>query len=134
MKAMVEVYVGFWLLMLFMVLAMSFTSINLHVNQARRLYNDVKAELQASNGAICTEARKQSDGTYLWSFADNQCNISDDGFAVAYTVEQQYTTDEDIIDSDETWIYNNVYKLTVVYVYTVPFFGYQVYPMTGFVY
>ena len=36
--------------MLFLVLCIAFTSINLNVVQARKMYNDIKSQVQASNG------------------------------------------------------------------------------------
>ena len=52
MKQVVEAYVGLWVIMFMLLLAMAFTSINLHVAQARRIMDSIKVEIQASNGHV----------------------------------------------------------------------------------
>lgn len=129
MKQTVEIYTAFLMLMLFMLLSMAFTSINLHVSQARTLYSSIKAEVQASNGVVVDDS-----GEFAVSFEDNGCTFEKDGFQVAYIVERVQDSESSIHSYNESWIYNDVYKLTVIYVYNVPFFGRQIYPISGYVY
>lgn len=132
MRQTVEMYIAFLMLILFMTLAMAFTSINLHVSHARSLFNSVKANIQASNGNF---ADLQSNDIYSVSFKDNGYKFSEDKFEVAYTVERVYNTSNEVVgDFHETWIYNDVYELNMVYVYNIPIFGLQVYPISGYVY
>lgn len=139
MKTIIEIYVGIWVIMLVFMLAISFTSVNAHVSQARRVFNDIKAEVQASNGAVLST---QSGGTqadsagneFVWDFETNKCTFKEDGFEFAYIISRQEYVKNSITEYDETFIYNDLYKVTLIYVYKVPFFGYQVYPITGFVY
>lgn len=52
MKQVVESYVVLWVIMFMFFFAFAFTSINLNVAQARKIVNDIKTEVQASNGAL----------------------------------------------------------------------------------
>ena len=44
------------------------------------------------------------------------------------------TADSNILAQNETWIYNDIYKISLVYTYSVPLFGTQVYPIEGYTY
>lgn len=139
MRTIVETYVGIWVIMLIFMLAIAFTSVNAHVSQARRVFNDIKAEVQASNGAVLSPSTGgtkvgASGNEYVWDFATNKCTFKEDGFEFAYIISRQQYKKNSITEYDETFIYNDLYKVTLIYVYKVPFFGYQVYPITGFVY
>lgn len=129
MRQSIEIYIGFMMLMLIMILLMAFTTINMHVSHARTLYNSVKAQVQASNGAIVP-----SSGEYSADFRKNGCTFKDDGFEVAYIVKRISSSSDSADQYNQTWIYNDVYRLDLFYVYNVPFFGCQVYPITGYVY
>ena len=121
MKQVVEAYVGLWVIMFMLLLAMAFTSINLHVAQARRIMDSIKAEIQASNGQYVFNNPIPDDG-----FEDT---VHPEGstFRYSYKVERQSLIDDGINDADETYIYNSVYKINLKYVYWVPLFGKQIY-------
>lgn len=129
MKNTIELYTSFFMVVLFMLLAMAFISINIHIGHAKTLYNSLKAEVQASNGMYIPEGNELSA-----SFAENGYTFKDDGFEMAYYITREYDSSEDITSYNETWLYNDTYKLTMIYVYNIPFFGRQVYPISGYVY
>lgn len=132
MKQVVENYAGVWVICILFVFAMAFTMINLHVVQARKIFNDIKSEVQASNGAIVDS----SDRYYYTSHPDTDPDytLAKDGFQYEYSVIRQSVTDMNIQNADETYIYNDLYKISLKYEYNVPLFGRQIYPMTGFAY
>jgi len=123
LRSVVDAYVGIWIICLVMLLAMGFTMINLHVSNARRIMSDLKAEVQASNGAmvpmtgIYTSDRKEGYG-YHYTFQIERQNI--------------LATDREL--DGNSYIYNNIYKISLNYVYGVPLFGRQGYPIVEFAY
>ena len=148
MKSIVDSYIGLWLIMLFLMLGIAFTTINLNVVQARKMYNDIKSQIQASNGIDVP-----SNGTYSYDSntgetiynqngtdtkttdSDGKRTLSKDGYTYTYTVERKkLTADSNILADNETWIYNDIYKISLNYEYTVPLFGKQTYPITGYTY
>lgn len=129
MRQTVEMYIGFFMLLLIMILAMAFTTINIHVSHARTLYNSVKAQVQASNGAMV-----DSSNEFTADFVKNGCTFRDDGFEVAYIVKRVSNSSDSAEQYNQTWIYNDIYRVDLFYVYNVPFFGRQVYPISGYVY
>lgn len=129
MRQIVEMYTGFFMTILIMILAMAFTCINIHVSHARTLYNSVKAQVQASNGAMV-----DSSNEFSADFEKNGCTFKDDGFEVAYMVHRVNTSSDAAEQYNQTWIYNDIYRVDLYYVYNVPFFGRQVYPISGYVY
>lgn len=150
MRAMIEAYVGVWVILVLFLLGMSFTLINMNVIQARKIFSDVKAEVQASNGQIIAEGAavngyKSGDANSIILDSalmnkDSQGNaipeitLKNYGYHYEYKVTRQSVTDRDKHASDETYIYNDLYKISMKYEYSVPLFGRQVYPMTGFAY
>ena len=132
MKAVVDSYIGIWLLMLFLMLCIGFTSINLNVIQARKMYNDIKAQVQASNGTFVDA------GTNMFSYdsrtagADSR-TLANDHYEYSYTVTRKPMRSTKY-DNNETWIYNDIYLIDFEYTYLVPLFGRQVYPMVGYTY
>ena len=131
MKQVIESYAANFIILILFLMGMAFTSINLNVTQARKIYNDIKAEVQASNGAIVGES-----GRYYHNSTDEsntyKYRLDTDGYQFEYSVIRQSIVGNSIQSADETYIYNDMYKISLKYEYFVPLFGRQVYPMTGF--
>lgn len=138
MKQVIEAYVGIWILIIIMYICMAFTMINLNVTQARKTYNDIKAEISACNGSL--EAYKNQH-------ADSNITISPDGTELSYIVIKNGSgysvsiknTEKNREDSwensdNQTFIYNDLYKIDMNYFYSVPIFGMQNYPIKGYAY
>lgn len=130
MKQVVEAYAGLWVIMFLFLLAMAFTSINLHVAQARRIMDSIKAEVQASNGQYVNNVEipydvplKIEDKTHL-----------DNAYMYSCVIERTSPIDKNINDADETYIYGDVFKISLKYTYWVPLFGKQIYPIEVFAY
>lgn len=129
MKQVVEAYAGLWVIMFMFLLAMAFTSINIHVSQARRIMDSIKAEVQASNGQYVFN--KQIDPT---NGLEDEVFKPENAYKYSYKIEKQSLIEDNINDADETYIYNDVYKISLKYTYWVPLFGKQVYPIEVFAY
>ena len=131
MKSIIDSYIGLWLIMLFLVLGISFTSINMNVVQARKIYSDVKAVVQASNGAtVDTTSNRLS-----YNSVDSGITIRDNGYSYSYTVTRKPLSASEGLQADnETWIYNDIYQIDFVYQYNIPLFGRQIYPISGYTY
>lgn len=135
MRSVVETYAAIIIILMMFLLGMAFTTINLNVTQARKIYNDIKAEVQASNGAIVPDtdyyyynsAKISEDNNHIYTLADS-------GYQYEFSVTRQSIINNNIESPDETYIYNDLYKISLKYEYYVPLFGKQVYPMTGFAY
>lgn len=150
MRQVIESYALILTIALLSVLAIAFTSINLNIVQARRIYNDVRAEIQASNGAIVPTGPNPEDnvmvnnkyyphtrtltGKEMGSEEGYQFML-DHHYGFYYKVSRTSMTpaDHDILREDETFIYNSIYKIDFVYTYSVPLFGRMVYPIEGYV-
>lgn len=124
MKNVIESWVAVLVVLLIFILGVAFTSVNMHVLHARRVYNDIKAEIQASNGQIVGDT-DELIGSYKW---DDDSAI----YKYTYRITRQNTLASDMHEDDETYIYNELYKVELIYVYTVPYFGRLTYPLTGF--
>jgi hypothetical protein len=108
----------------------------MNVVQARNILNDVKAQVSASNGSIV-----DNTNTYTYKSIDNGITLADNGYSFEYTITRQslytdasgnnYYTDA---TRDNTFQYNNLYKIELKYRYVVPIFGKQVYPISTLVY
>ena len=129
MRQVIESYALILTLVLLSMLAIAFTSINLNVVQARRIYNDVRAEVQASNGAIVPVTGKYTSKPDYLSTEFTQSHH----YGFTYTITREQITDHGIANEDETFIYNSIYKINFIYVYSVPIFGAQYYPISGYV-
>lgn len=134
MKQVIETYATVWVIMLLFMLALAFTTINMNVIQARKIYNDVVAETQASNGLNVGSSNRLYYSSAEQTDATKRCTLANDGFQYEYSVIRQSIVDENKTAADETYIYNSLYKVSVKYEYFVPLFGKQVYPITGFAY
>lgn len=129
MKQVIEAYVGLWIVMFMLMIAIAFTSINLHVSQARRIANSIKSEVQASNGAVV-----DSEGIDGKLEGTSKQVLATNGYQFKYTITRQTVVDNSIVDAGETYIYNDIYKISLVYEYLVPLFGKQIYPIEMFAY
>lgn len=131
MKQVVESYAALFIVLILFLMGIAFTSINMNVIQARKIFNDIKSEVQASNGSIV-----DASGRYYYNSADESnayvYSLSEDGYQFEYSIVRQSIVGNSIQSDDETYIYNDLYKVSLKYEYYVPLFGKQVYPMTGF--
>lgn len=127
MKQVVEAYVGLWIIVFMLMLALAFTSINMHVSQARKLANDIKVEVQASNGTLIPDGENQSK---TW---ESDAKLENEGYQFDYTITRQVLNSSGS-DPGETYIYNDIYKIQLNYEYIVPLFGRQIYPIVMFAY
>ena len=142
MKSVVDAYIGLWLIMVFLLLCIAFTSINLNVIQARKMYNDIKAQVQAANGDFVDKTTNvfeydSTDATHVsnQSHPEDIRTVGHDGYQYKYRSTRQALSASDIIQADnETWIYNDIYKIEFRYRYGVPLFGLQEYPIVGYTY
>lgn len=128
MRSVIEAYIGIWSVLFLLLIATAFTSINMNVKNAVNMYDDLKEQVEASNGAFINS----SD---LYSYDSNSSGLAtldNNGYKYNYSIQRLRVTDENITDSDETYIYNNIYKITFNYTYVVPLFGRQEYPIVGF--
>lgn len=140
MRQVIEAYALILTIALLSILAVAFTSINLNIVQARRIYNDVRTEVQASNGAIVPtdtnvyDSRKKPDGTLNHPYLTQEF-LNEHHYCFMYTITREPLTpsDHNITQEDETFIYNSIYRINFVYVYIVPLFGRQYYPIVGYV-
>ena len=134
MKTVIESYVGIWAIMLFLMLCISFTSINMNVVQARNIYNSVRSEVMASNGAVVN-----STGPFTYNSSDashgaNCISAAKDGYQFSYKITRQSAVDSDKTADNQTFKYNSIYKIELKYTYAVPLFGEQVYLISGLAY
>lgn len=147
MRNVIECYVGIWILLVLFMVAIAFTSVNMHVIQARKIFNDLRAEVQASNGSFLNDSNyyyyDSKDGKFYRqqgatdageSTGNKLITISTDGYEFEYSVIRLSAEEQAKASADNTYMYNNLYKISLRYVYTVPLFGTQVYPMTGYAY
>lgn len=131
MRQVIESYALILIIALIAMLAISFTSLNLNIVQARRIYNDIRAEVQASNGAIVPSSNNvlTSDPKYLSTGFLNEHHY---GFTYCITRQPITATNANIASEDETFIYNSIYKIDFIYIYSIPIFGTQYYPISGY--
>jgi hypothetical protein len=106
----------------------------MNVIQARKIYNDIVAETQASNGLILGNSDRFYYSSVEQDDSTKKCTLADNGFQYEYSIIRDSTIDENKMAADETYIYNSLYKISLKYEYFVPLFGNQVYPITGFAY
>lgn len=132
MKTVIEAYASIWAILLLIWIAIAFTSINLNVAQARKTYNDIKAELQACNGNL-NVFQANHGGTLNADGSYTSKEYSGNGYKFTFNVEFA-DTNRNYSATNETYIYNDLYRLTVNYSYAVPLFGKFDYPQLGYVY
>ncbi len=143
MKAVIDSYIGLWLVLLFLMMCIAFTSINLNIVQARKMFNDIKAQVQASNGSFIGASNvysysSTSSGGSTTNHASgaNVRELKKNGYQFAYKVERkQMTNTAGVKANNETWIYNDLYLITFEYQYAIPLFRIvQTYPIKGYTY
>lgn len=151
MKSVIESYIGIWLITLFVMLCIAFTSINMNVVQARNIFNSLRAEIQSSNGSFVptdtngfiyvSDGNVYDTGKYPTtqytpssSNGSKEYTLTNDGYAFMYTIQRQTAVDKDKQSSDETFRYDSIYELNLRYRYVVPIFGVQEYPLHSLVY
>jgi hypothetical protein len=137
LKNIIEGYIGIWIVMLLLYLCLAFTTINMNVVQAKNILNDVKAQVSASNGSIVDSSTNE----YSYKSSDNSITLKNNGYSFEYKITRQSlykdASGNDVYDDatrDNTFQYNNLYKIELKYRYVVPIFGTQVYPITTLVY
>lgn len=128
MRSVLESYIGIWLIMLFLMLCIGFTSINMNIGQARTIYNSIRAEVQASNGYVVPASNVKE-----YNSVSDGITIKDKGYSFTYTVKRLSLDDGINRADDETFEYNDIYRIDLKYSYSVPIFGRQVYPISGLV-
>lgn len=133
MKQVIESYSAIFIVLILFLMGMSFTTINMNVTQARKIFNDIRSEVQASNGAIV-----DSTDRYYYNSTDESntyvYKLTTTGYQYEYSIVRQSIVGNSAQSDDETYIYNDLYKISLKYEYYVPLFGRQIYPMTGFAY
>ena len=128
MKEVIESYVGMLVICIIFLLAIAFTSINMHTIRARKIYNDICAEVQASNGAVVPK------DTNEFVYGDNTINVNGTGYDFKYRIKRISATGTNNKNKhNETFMYNDLYEVYLVYVYNTPLFGMQYYPIKGHV-
>lgn len=136
MKNIIEGYIGIWIVLILLYLCLAFTSINMNVINAKNIMNDVKSQISASNGSIVDDSN-----VYVYKSKDSNITLANNGYSFEYKITRQSlykdANGNDIYEDalrDNTFMYNNLYKVELKYRYTVPLFGKQVYPITSLVY
>ena len=133
MKQVIESYSAIFIVLILFLMGMSFTTISMNVTQARKIFNDIRSEVQASNGAIVDNTDR-----YYYNSTDSSnayvYKLSTTGYQYEYSIVRQSIVGNSAQSDDETYIYNDLYKISLKYEYYVPLFGRQIYPMTGFAY
>lgn len=122
MRQVIETYAIVWAVAIIMVLAIAFTSINMHTIQARKIYNDIRAEIQSSNGALVDS----SDTLELKKV------VRENAYWYECKITRQTPVAHNKADDAETFIYNSIYRIELIYHYAVPLFGAQTYPLAGY--
>lgn len=131
MRSIIEAYVGVWSILLLIWIAIAFTGINMNVAQARKTYNDICAELQACNCDFTSFSAKH--GGSVDSNGNYTSNIyKGTGYKYQFTVEFA-DVDRKYSANNETFIYNDLYKIKMNYDYGVALFGTFSYPQVGYV-
>lgn len=129
MKSVIESYVGVWIILIFTLLSIAFLNIHLNVMQARRINNEIKTEVQATNGSFVPT----NTDIYIYKSSDAGISYENGNFyEYDYTVERCSAVNNK--DGGNSFIYNDVYKINLIYRYSVPLFGEQVYPITEYTY
>lgn len=134
MKQLVEAYIGIWLLCILLWIGIAFTGINLHTAQARKTFNDIKAEVQACNGDLSAFHTISTSQNITYDAATDIYTYQGTSYHYDFKITQVSAGDSAYTASNETYIYNSLYKLQLDYYYAVPLFGGQVYPQIGYIY
>lgn len=158
MKLTLESWLGIMILILMFAIGIGFTSININVVNARKIYSEYIDLIEETDGAVLTsqisignsDIQKVS-GRDAWIIAyncgddikfnfknDNSWevdttgnNIRKEQKPVHYYLLVTKTTDTESNRQGQTFIYNNIYKVQMVYVYDTMLFGRQTYKIGG---
>ena len=153
MKSLISGYMSLLLLILNYGVSLAFVSINLNVSEAVKLYSEYNNLVQETDGAIITTLITERDSNIQeidsgksWLITFN-CSVSvnnENGqvkYSVVktdktksnyyYVVINKETDNESDSRFGQTFIYNNVYSINLVYYYTVNLIGEQHYSVGG---
>lgn len=172
MKLTLESWLGIMILIMMFAVGVGFTSINMNVVNARKVYQEYIDLIEETDGAVLTSSESlkmdmihKTDNANTWIIAYN-CgdNIFNKNYKNNATVEHanaknssiKYggktvtldrnkdskqpvhyylivtkTTDTESNRQGQTFIYNNIYKVQLVYTYDVMLFGRQTYKIGG---
>lgn len=172
MKLTLESWLGIMILIMMFAVGVGFTSINMNVVNARKVYQEYIDLIEETDGAVLNSAETlEIDGIHktkdkdTWiiayncgdnifnKFDKNKLNIEhanaknstikyDDKAVtldrntgskqpVHYYLIVTKTTDTESNRQGQTFIYNNIYKVQLVYTYDVMLFGRQTYKIGG---
>ena len=172
MKLTLESWLGIMILIMMFAVGVGFTSINMNVVNARKVYQEYIDLIEETDGAVLTSSeslkmnmihKTDNDNTWIIAYncGDNIFNNFDrkklnvehanaknssikyDGKAVTldrnskstqpvhYYLIVTKTTDTESNRQGQTFIYNNIYKVQLVYTYDVMLFGRQTYKIGG---
>lgn len=172
MKLTLESWLGIMILIMMFAVGVGFTSINMNVVNARKVYQEYIDLIEETDGAVLSSTKTLGiDGIHAtndkdtWIIAyncgdnifnnknDNLINVEHanaknssikyDGKAVTldrnskstqpvhYYLIVTKTTDTESNRQGQTFIYNNIYKVQLVYTYDVMLFGRQTYKIGG---
>lgn len=129
MRNVIDGYVGIMIILVLVMLGVSFTTINMDVTMATKIYNEIVDEVQSTNGAILTSNKFSYDSstdTYTYTKkADNNAY----SYEIVIKKESIGSPSE---DNAQTFIYNDIYRVDMNYTYNVPIFGKQIYKTGGY--
>lgn len=174
MKLTLESWLGIMILIIMFAVGVGFTSINMNVVNARKVYQEYIDLIEETDGAVLTSSKTlgiegihSTNDSNTWIIAyncgDNIFNIknfdekkinvehtnakqnsikydnkevtldrnSDSKQPVHYYLIVTKTTDTESNRQGQTFIYNNIYKVQLVYTYDVMLFGRQTYKIGG---
>lgn len=172
MKLTLESWLGIMILIMMFAVGVGFTSINMNVVNARKVYQEYIDLIEETDGAVLNSAKTlgidsihETNNKDTWIIAYNCGNnifnnfdksklniehvnaknstIKYDGKAVTldrnsdskqpvhYYLIVTKTTDTESNRQGQTFIYNNIYKVQLVYTYDVMLFGRQTYKIGG---
>lgn len=172
MKLTLESWLGIMILIMMFAVGVGFTSINMNVVNARKVYQEYIDLIEETDGAVLNSAKTlgiegihETNNKDTWIIAYNcgdnifnnfdksKLNIehanaknsiikyddkavtldrnSDSKQPVHYYLIVTKTTDTESNRQGQTFIYNNIYKVQLVYTYDVMLFGRQTYKIGG---
>lgn len=129
MRNIIDGYVGILVIMLLVTLCLAFTTINLDITAAKKIYNDVVSEIENTDGAILdTDKYSYNNDNDTYTYTKKAEN---NAYVYTITVKREDIGSE-ITDTGQTFIYNSIYKVNMKYQYFVPLFGRQTYVTGGY--
>lgn len=175
MKLTLESWLGIMILIMMFAVGVGFTSINMNVVNARKVYQEYIDLIEETDGAVLSSAKTlgidvihETNDKDTWiiayncgdnifnkfdKFDKNELNVEhanaknssikyngktvtldrnkDSKQPVHYYLIVTKTTDTESNRQGQTFIYNNIYKVQLVYTYDVMLFGRQTYKIGG---